>query len=126
MFTGSVSISSGRGPYYAYDDIVISCSTPWTNVTIQITVPKIVNATFNNCFNTFSYGQINQYCIDNGTDIIYTWTIISGQTINCGSGTYQIQAQYHLSGTSQPNNVDSYTIILETSNGVTTVSSGYF
>ncbi|CAF4028604.1 unnamed protein product, partial [Adineta steineri] len=120
----SVSISSGRGTYYAYDDIAISCSTPLTNVTIQITVSKIVGATFNGYSNSFA--QIDQSYIDNGTDIIYTWTIISGQTINCGSGTYHIQAQYHLFGTSQPNDVDSYTIILETSSGGTTVNSGYF
>ncbi|CAF4041721.1 unnamed protein product [Adineta steineri] len=126
MFTGSVSISTTRMAYYAADDIFISCSLPLTNVTIQITVSKTVGATFNGYFSTFPGGQMDQYCIDNGTDIIYTWTIISGQIINCVLGTYQIEAQYHLTGTSQPNNVDSYTIILETTSGVTTVNSGYF
>ncbi|CAF1000142.1 unnamed protein product [Adineta steineri] len=122
----SVSISTTRMAYYAADDIFISCSLPLTNVTIQITVSKTVGATFNGYFSTFPGGQMDQYCIDNGTDIIYTWTIISGQIINCVLGTYQIEAQYHLTGTSQPNNVDSYTIILETTSGVTTVNSGYF
>ncbi|CAF3763552.1 unnamed protein product [Adineta steineri] len=123
---GSVSVSTTRTAYYATDDIFINCSTPLTNVTIQITVSKTVGATFNGGFTTFPGGQINQYYIDNGTDIIYTWTIINGQTINCTISTYQIQAQYGLSGTSQPNHVDSYTTIIETSNGVTTVNSGYF
>ncbi|CAF4076497.1 unnamed protein product [Adineta steineri] len=123
---GSVSISSTRMAYYATDDIFINCSTLLTNVTIQITVSKTVGATFSGGFTTFPGGQINQYYIDNGTDIIYTWTIISGQTINCTISTYQIEAQYQLVGTSQPNNVDSYTIILETSSGGTTVNSGYF
>ncbi|UJR11266.1 hypothetical protein I4U23_015448 [Adineta vaga] len=124
--TGSVSISSTRGNYYARDNIVISCSTPWTNVTIQITVPKTVGATFNGYSNSFAPGQINQSYIDNGSEIIYTWTIISGQTINCASGTYNVAAQYDLYGTAQPNNVNSYTIITTTSSGVTTVESGYF
>ncbi|CAF4175956.1 unnamed protein product [Adineta steineri] len=128
MFTGSVSISTTttRMAYYAADDIFISCSLPLTNVTIQITVSKTVGATFNGYSNTFPAGQTTESYIDNGTDIIYTWTIISGQTINCVSSTFQIEAQYHLSGASQPNNVDSYTTIIETSNGVTTVNSGYF
>ncbi|CAF1134574.1 unnamed protein product [Adineta steineri] len=123
---GSVSVSTTRTAYYATDDIFINCSTLLTNVTIQITVSKTVNATYSGGFTTFPGGQINQYYIDNGTDIIYTWTIINGQTINCTISTYQIEAQYQLVGTSQPNNVDSYTIILETSSGGTTVNSGYF
>ncbi|CAF1195750.1 unnamed protein product [Adineta steineri] len=122
----SVSISSTRGAYNGYDDIFISCSIPLTNVTIQITVSKTVGATYNGAFTTFSGGLINQYYIDNGTDIIFTWTIVSGQTINCVSSTFHIEAHYNLFGISQPNNVDSYTTIIETSNGTTTVNSGYF
>ncbi|CAF1195559.1 unnamed protein product [Adineta steineri] len=122
----SISTTTTQSAYYATDDIFISCSTPLTNVTIQITVSKTVGATFYGGFTTFPTGQINQDHIDNGTDIIYTWTIISGQTINCVSSTFQIEAQYNLVGTSQPNHVDSYTTIIETSNGVTTVNSGYF
>ncbi|CAF1589856.1 unnamed protein product, partial [Adineta steineri] len=122
----NVSVSTTRMAYYATDDIFISCSTLLTNVTIQITVSKTVGATFNGYSNTFPAGQTTESYIDNGTDIIYTWTIISGQTINCTISTYHIEAQYHLIGTSQPNNVDSYTIILETSSGGTTVNSGYF
>ncbi|CAF1134551.1 unnamed protein product [Adineta steineri] len=122
----SISTTTTRMTYYAADDIFISCSLPLTNVTIQITVSKTVGATFNGYSNTFPAGQTTESNIDNGTDIIYTWTIISGQTINCVSGTYQIEAQYHLFGTSQPNHVDSYTTIIETSNGVATINSGYF
>ncbi|CAF4123727.1 unnamed protein product [Adineta steineri] len=122
----SISTTTTRMAYYAADDIFISCSLPLTNVTIQITVSKTVGATFNGYSNTFPAGQTTESYIDNGTDIIYTWTIINGQTINCVSSTFQIEAQYHLFGTSQPNHVDSYTTIIETSNGVTTVNSGYF
>ncbi|CAF1389422.1 unnamed protein product [Adineta ricciae] len=124
--TGIVSISSTRGNYYARDAIVISCSTPWTNLTIEIIVPKTVGATFNGQSNSFSTGQVTQSYVDTGTEIIYTWKIVSGQTISCANPTYNVAAQYNLSGTPQPNNVDSYTITLTTSTGVTTVQSGYF
>ncbi|CAF0723562.1 unnamed protein product [Adineta steineri] len=121
-----VSVSTTRTAYYATDSIVINCSTSWTNVTIQIAVSKTVGATFASYFSTFRHGYTNQSYIDNGTDIICTRTIISGQTINCKYTGFLIEAQHNLVGTSQPNNVDSYTIILETSSGGTTVNSGYF
>ncbi|CAF1375875.1 unnamed protein product [Adineta ricciae] len=65
--TGIVSISSTRGNYYARDAIVISCSTPWTNLTIEIIVPKTVGATFNGQSNSFSTGQVTQSYVDTGT-----------------------------------------------------------
>ena len=122
----SVNVSASVGTYYAYETVVIACTTSLANLTIQIFVKKTVGATYNGLFNTFSTGVIASSYVDTGTEIIYTWTIITGQIVNCVSGSYAVTAQYNLVGTAQITSADTYVVTTTTTGGVTTTFTGHF
>jgi len=96
------------------------------NITIKIFVQKTVNATYWNAYSTFWSSTTNQAYLDNGTQIIYTWTIVSGQTIQSSGSPYTAQAQFQLYGVNQPTSTDLYQVTATTVGGVTSTFSGYF
>ena len=110
---------------YDCDVLSIHCSNTLINITIRITVEKTVGATYNNMDNSFWAGVLNQSHIDNGAQIIYTWTISNSQTVNCPS-SYQIAARFNLFGTAQPNSVDTYVVTTSDTSGLVTTTSGVF
>lgn len=97
-----------------------------TNLTIQIFIQKIVGATYGGAYNTFWGGAVTQSYTTNSTYIVYTWTIVNGQTILCSSGPYRVVAQFSLVGTAQITNADTYIVTTTISVGVTTVLTGHF
>lgn len=103
----------------------LTCSTTLTNITIRITISKTVGATYNNMDNSFWAGVLNQSHSDNGTHIIYRWTINNSQTVSCPS-SYVIGARFDLFGTAQPNSVDTYVVTTRDTNGIITAISGTF
>lgn len=121
-----MNVSASGGNYYAYETVVIGCTTPLSNVTIQIFVQKTVGATYNGRYNSFSTGVITSSYVDTGTEIIYTWTIVSGQTVNCVSGSYSVAAQFNLVGTAQITSADTYVVTTTTTGGITTTFTGNF
>lgn len=84
-----------------------------------------MNATYNSAYTSFWGGTMNQMYIDTGTDIIYTWTIVTGQSINCPN-SYTATGQMNLYGTSQPNGIDSYVVTTVNNLGFVTTFSGLF
>ena len=74
---------------------------------------------------TFWSGVLSPSHIDNGTDIIYTWTIVNGQTVSCPS-SYEVGAHYNLRGTLQPNGLDTYVVTTQNSAGIVTIISGLY
>jgi hypothetical protein len=97
-----------------------------TNVTIQTIVQKTVGATYSNAYDTIGAGQVSQSYVSNSTQIIYTWTIVNGQTIACSAGPYSFVAEFGLSGTPQITSGDTYIVTTTTSAGVTNILSGHF
>jgi len=62
------------------------------NITITIIVQRTVNATYSGAFSTFWGGTVNQAYLDNGTQIIYICTMVSGQIIKAKGSPYQAEA----------------------------------
>lgn len=87
---------------------------------------KTVGATYNGVFNSFSTGVVTSSYVDTGTEIVYTWTIASGQTVNCVNPSYSASAQYNLVGTAQIHSADTYVVTTTNTGGVTTVFTGNF
>jgi hypothetical protein len=125
-FSAGGAVVSGSSPYYGYEEVTVSCSVNLINITIIITVQKTVNATYSGAFSTFWGGTVSQAYVDNGTQIIYTWTSISGQIIQCSGSPYTAQAQFTLHGISQTTSADIYTVQATTVSGVTSTTSGHF
>lgn len=121
-----MNVSSASSNYYGHEDVIIYCLSTLTNITIQIIVQKTAGATYSSAYNSFFSGAMIQNYVDTGTQIIYTWTIVSGQTITCGVGSYQVSAQFNLLGTQQTMSADTYVVTATTSGGVTSTRSGHF
>ncbi len=85
-----------------------------------------MNATYNGAFTTFWSGTSNQTYIDTGSQIIYTWSIVSGQTIQASGSPYRAQAQFKLIGVNQTTTADTYNVTATTINGLTSTVSGHF
>ena len=77
-------------------------------------------------YSTFPAGSMNQSYIENSTEIIYTWTIVSGQTIPASSSAYVFEAQFKLNGTYQNTTFDTFEITATTVTGITSTTSGHF
>lgn len=127
-FTAGGTVASSTTAWYGYEDVFISCSVDLINITIIIVVQKTVNATFRGAINTFWSGVLNDTYIDTGSQIIYTWTINSGQTIqSTGAGSsYKVEAQFYLYGINQTTSADTFQVSATTINGSTNTISGTF
>lgn len=126
-FIANIVVVSRTTNYFGYERIQINCSSILTNITAHITVHKTVGATYNNgTYNTFWAGTVSQSQVDNGTNIVYTWTMVSGQTIDCSYGPYDIEAQFDLPGTPQIISPDTYILTTTTISGVINTFSGNF
>lgn len=122
---GSISTSVTNSAHYAERRIQLGCTVPLTNLTIQTIVQKTVGATYSGAWSTISGATITQSYVDNGSEIIYKWTIVNGQTISC-PGSYPFVAQFGLSGTAQPNGIDSYIVTTVTNLGGISTMTGFF
>ncbi|CAF3800565.1 unnamed protein product [Rotaria sp. Silwood1] len=121
-----VSVSSSLTNWYGYERLTINCLTTLTNITIQIIVQKTVGATYNGGPDSFVTGVVSSSYVDNGSQIIYTWTIASGKNITCISSSYNVNAQFNLFGAQQISSADTYVVTTTTSVGITTTYSGHF
>ena len=84
-----------------------------------------MNATYHGVANTFWSGVLDQTYVDTGSQIIYTSTIVNGQTVK-GNGTYSAQAQFNLFGVNQTTSADTYEITTTTVTNVMNTVSGHF
>ena len=112
--------------WYGTERVSVSCSITLTNLTIVVTLQKIVGGTWTGMYNNFPSGTMSESHADNGTQIISTWTIIDGQTIGPNGSPYTAVSQFNLIGTAQPTNGDTYTITITTVDGQTITQSGHF
>lgn len=69
---------------------------------------------------------MSQSYIDTGSEIIYIWTIVSGQIIQVNSVPFSVQAQFNLFGLNQTTSGDSYNVTATTANNLTHTFSGTF
>jgi hypothetical protein len=106
--------------------VTISCSVDLINITVITVVQKTVNVTYNGTSNSFWGGTVNQNYVDTGTQIIYTWTIVNGQTITASGSPYLLQAQFNLFGVNQTTSADTYIVTATTITNITSTQSGTF
>jgi hypothetical protein len=69
---------------------------------------------------------MTQSHVDSGTQIIYTWRIVNGQTIVPSSNGYMVEAGFNLIGTYQPTSGDTYIVTVTTNINQTSTLSGHF
>lgn len=122
--TSYTMIASG---FYGTERVDLNCTQTLSNLTGLITVQKTVSASYANQFHTFWSGTITQSFTNTSTQILYSWKIVSGQTISSSGFPYYIEAQYQLQGINQTVANDTYSITTQSScNGQLVTCSGHF
>ncbi len=116
--TGTVVTATA---YYAKEAVTYSNNATITAMTISITVQKTTGVSFSGAYATGT--GVTATHVDNGSTIVYTYTLSSGHIIS--PDTNQVAAQFNLTGTIHPTANDQWSITT-TSGGVTNTASGYF
>jgi hypothetical protein len=123
----SISYTLTSSGYYGVEHIDITCTQTLSNITAFINVQRTVGATFASQYNTFWSGTITQTYSTGASTIVYSWTIIAGQSISSSGFPYFVEAQFQLQGTNQTVSSDSYSVTAQSAcNGQTNTYSGYF
>lgn len=116
-FTGR---AVGSPPWYYENDVTFTASAPITALSVTITVAAS-NVTYNGAYNTIG-GQITQ-AFTSGANLVYSFALASGQTINAGAGTFAAQ----MNGNGVPHDVtgDLWSVTY-TAGGATYTQAGHF
>lgn len=114
-FTGTPASNSA---WYDEDDVTLTATAPITALTLTITVPAS-NVSYNSSYNTVGSAIVSTHV--SGSNIVYTFTLASGQTIS--PGNYTFAAQMNGNGTTHNAASDTWTVTY-TSSGKTYTQSG--
>ncbi|CAF2044995.1 unnamed protein product [Rotaria magnacalcarata] len=112
-----VSVLASGNSWFLSEEVALNCSATVTNISIMTTVQKTVGASFNGIWNTISTASITQSYIDNGAQIIYTWSMINGQTVPISQCPFKMAADFNLLGTAQLTSGDNYLVNIEMMTG---------
>ncbi len=118
--TGKVSSNS---PWFGEEDVTVGNTANITALTVMITVAQTTGVSYNGMYNTIG-GQIAMTHTTTGTNIMYTFTLSSGQTLSPGS-SWLFAAQFGGTGSTHSTSGDSWTVTA-TSNGSTVTINGHF
>ncbi len=122
--TIAASVTGNSGPYWGEEDVKIGATTSLTALRITVTVSKTSGAGYAGQYNSFPGGALTMGHTDTGQAVVYTYTLVAGQTIPPGSG-YIAGSQYSGTGTAHPTGGDTYAVTA-TAGGVTTTTTGHF
>ena len=120
--TGAVA---GNSPWFAEEQVRLSNTATLTALTVTITVARNPSSLVSSGqYNTIGGSAIAQSVTTTSTQVVYTFTLASGQTLPAGTGR-TFAAQLSPGGTAHPTTGDTWTASY-TSGGSTTTTSGTF
>ncbi len=120
--TGNVTGNSG--PWWGEEDVTLSTSAPLTALRITVTVQKTSGVGYAGQYTSFPGGALSVGHTDNGSAIVYTYTLNPGQTVAPGANDVA-GSQHSGNGTPHSTSGDTYTVTA-TAGGVTTTTTGHF
>jgi len=115
-------VVASNSPWFGEEDIKFSNTSPITSLTATITVQKTAGVSYNGSYVTFGGATLAH--TDNGSTIVYTFTLNSGQTLSPSSNLITA-AQFGGTGTAHSTTGDLWSITT-TSGGVTNAINGHF
>ena len=101
--------TSGSGPYYSEEDVTINSPTSITALTVTVTVQKTAGVSYNGQYNSVGGTAVTMTHVDNGSTIVFTFTLASGQSMNAAT-TYTFASQIGGNGTAHPYTGDTYSV----------------
>lgn len=120
------SVAAPMSSTYGVEHLSFNCSQSLMSMDIQIIVQRTVNASYASQYQTFWSLTTNQTYIQTGSQIIYTWTLLSGATIQGIGFPYFVEGQYNLYNINQTTNLDTFSAIFTSVCGHTILQNGTF
>jgi xyloglucan-specific exo-beta-1,4-glucanase len=117
----ATGVVASNSPYFGEEDVKFSNTASITAMTVTITVQKTTGVSYSGAYTTFGGATITH--VDNGSTVVYTFTLNSGQSLSPGS--YMTAAQFSGTGTAHSTTGDLWSITTTTSGGTNTIS-GHF
>jgi hypothetical protein len=127
--TGGAVTAAGavasNSPWFAEEQVRLSNTGTLTALTVTITVARNPTALASGGqYNTIGGGTIAQSVSTTSTQVVYTFTLASGQSLPAGIGR-TFAAQFSPGGNPHPTTGDSWTVTA-TSGGASTTTTGTF
>ena len=120
--TGAVASNS---PWFAEEQVRLSNTGTLTALTVTLTVARNpASLVSSGQYNTIGGSAITQSVSTTSTQVVYTFTLIAGQSLPAGTGR-TFAAQMSPGGTAHPTAGDSWSVTY-TSGGSSTTTSGTF
>jgi endoglucanase len=120
--TGAVASNS---PWFAEEQVRLANTAPLTALTVTVVVARTPSSlTSGGQYNTIGGSAISQSVSTTSTQVIYTWTLASGQTLAAGTGR-TFAAQFSPQGTAHPTTGDTWTVTYTSGGTATTLSGGF-
>jgi Fibronectin type III-like domain len=116
-------VNSHTNPWWGEDDVILSATQPITALAINISVAKTPGVTFFDLY-TNGGGYFTSSVSDNGSALVYTYNLISGQAVAPGS-VVTAGAQFNSNGTVRPTVNDTYQVTATIGGTPQTVSSHF-
>ncbi|CAF1555460.1 unnamed protein product [Rotaria magnacalcarata] len=117
--------SASGSSWFISEHLLCDCSATITNISGTITLQKTTGASFGGVWTTIN-SYVTYSDVSSGTQIIYTYHIINGQTIPTSQCPFTLAADLNLSGTAHPTSGDIYSVSYATSTGQINTLSGNF
>jgi len=111
-------------PWWGEEDVTFSANAPVTALRIVVRVHKQAGTASAGQYSNFPSGALSMTESDNGSHLVYTYTLARGQTLPAGSG-WRVGSQFSGTGAPHPTRGDTYSF-KATSAGVTTTARGHF
>jgi endoglucanase len=125
---GAVSangVVASNSPWFAEEQVQLSNTAPLTGLTVTITVARNpTTLASGGQYNTIGGNSITQSVSTTSTQVVYTFTLVAGQTLPAGTGR-TFAAQMSPGGTAHPTTGDTWSVTY-TSGGSSTTNSGTF
>ncbi|CAF1216087.1 unnamed protein product [Didymodactylos carnosus] len=110
--------------WYCKDVLTFKNTGTLIALTVVITVQKTVGAYSPNIWTNLAGGIYTSSIVDNGSQLIYTYTLNTGSTL--ASGSYGFGGNYSLTGTVQDTTADTWTISYTDNSNTITTEAGHF
>jgi len=117
------SVAVGSGPWWSEEDVSVTSAAPITALRLVVTVQKTAGVTCAGQYTSFWGGMALTGHADTGAQMVYTYTLVGGQTVPAGS--WALGAQFTGTGATHLYGADTF-VLTATSAGVTTTSVGHF
>ena len=119
----SGSTAAGTSSYWGEEDVSLSNALPLGGLSVTVAVQRTPGLDYAGQYTTFPGGIVVAAHTISGSQILYTYTLVAGQTLPAGN--WRIGSSYSGDGTPHPAAGDSYAVNAIGGDATTSLSGGF-